>query len=78
MVFEMTRASAASTTSSGTSDAMPDKAALDKAMMECATSATKDSSGRPDMKAMDACMSAKGFTKPSGAPSGRPSGPPPN
>jgi hypothetical protein len=50
-------------------------AALDAALKECSASITKDSNGRPDMSAMDVCMKAKGFEKPSQSPAG---GPPPN
>lgn len=45
-------------------------AALDAAIQACSASVAKDSSGRPDHTAMDACMTAKGFTKPSGPPPG--------
>ena len=42
--------------------------ALDTAIQACAASVAKDAGGHPDHTAMDACMTAKGFTKPSGAP----------
>lgn len=43
---------------------------LEAALAECAGSVAKDSNGRPERTAMDACMSAKGFTKPNGPPPG--------
>ena len=42
--------------------------ALDAAIQACAASVAKDTGGHPDRTAMDACMAAKGFTKPSGPP----------
>lgn len=47
-------------------------AALDAAIQACSASVSKDANGRPDHTAMDACMTAKGFTKPSGPPPGNP------
>lgn len=38
--------------------------AVEKALQECAATIGKDSSGRPDMAKMDACMRDKGFKKP--------------
>lgn len=49
--------------------------ALDAALKECSASAGKSSDGRPDFSAMEACMKAKGFEKPSKPPAG---GPPPS
>ena len=45
-------------------------ATLDAAIQACSASVAKDAGGRPDRTAMDACMTAKGFTKPSGPPPG--------
>ncbi|WP_394792245.1 hypothetical protein [Rhodoferax sp.] len=45
---------------------------LDAALQACAASVAKGTDGRPDRTAMDACMTAKGFTKPSGPPGGKP------
>lgn len=45
-------------------------AALDAAIQACSASVAKDAGGHPDRTAMDACMTAKGFTKPSGPPPG--------
>jgi hypothetical protein len=45
-------------------------AALDAAIQACSASVAKDAGGHPDRTAMDACMAAKGFTKPSGPPPG--------
>jgi hypothetical protein len=59
-------------------DSRPPKgqnAALEAALTECAASAAKDTNGRPDHAAMDACMSAKGFKKPPHRDRGAP--PPP-
>jgi hypothetical protein len=42
--------------------------ALDQALKECSESVGTDGNGRPDMTAMDKCMSEKGFTKPAGKP----------
>ncbi|MES9992402.1 MAG: hypothetical protein ABW098_10645 [Candidatus Thiodiazotropha sp.] len=47
---------------------MPDRAELEAALKECAASIDTDSSGRPDHSAMDSCMTAKGFSKPSAPP----------
>ena len=65
----------------GASDnsAPPDKAALEAAMQACAASVAIGADGKPNMQAMEACMSAKGFTRPSGPPSdGGRGGPPPS
>jgi hypothetical protein len=51
-------------------NSMPDRAELEAALDECASSVGLDSNGRPDHSAMDSCMSAKGFSKPSGGPPG--------
>ncbi len=53
----------------------PDKEKFAQAIKECESSVTKEGNGRPDHKALDACMEAKGFTKPNGKP--EPGGPPP-
>lgn len=55
----------------GNSTASNDKATLEAALSACAASVSQDSNGRPDPKAMDSCMSAKGFTKPAGPPPGQ-------
>jgi hypothetical protein len=47
---------------------MPDPEALKAALEECAASLDSSSDGKPDHSAMESCMSAKGFTKPSGGP----------
>ena len=71
--------SAFADTSNNTAGTAPDKSALEAALAACASSAAKDSSGRPEMSAMDGCMSAKGFSKPTGTPHGQgnPPSPPP-
>lgn len=43
-------------------------AALEAAIASCSSSAARDSHGGPDMRAMDACMQAKGFTRSAGPP----------
>jgi hypothetical protein len=65
-----------------TNSTMPDRAELEAALEACAASIDTDSSGRPDHAAMDSCMSAKGFSKPSAPPGhgnhrGGPGNPPP-
>lgn len=45
-------------------------ATLEAAIQACSASVSKDASGRPDHTAMDSCMTAKGFSKPSGPPPG--------
>jgi hypothetical protein len=47
---------------------MPDRAELEAALDECASSLGVDDNGRPDVSAMDSCMSAKGYSRPSGPP----------
>jgi hypothetical protein len=47
---------------------MPDREELEAALEACASSLEADSDGRPDMSAMESCMSAKGFSRPSGPP----------
>ena len=37
---------------------------VDKALSACASSASKDTNGRPDHTAMSTCMQSKGFTPP--------------
>jgi hypothetical protein len=49
---------------------MPDRAEIESALEACMSSLEADSNGRPDPSAMDSCMSAKGFSKPSGPPGG--------
>lgn len=44
--------------------------AVEAAIKECASSVAKDSNGRPDHSAMEACMTAKGFTPPPHGPRG--------
>ena len=61
----------ASAAGSDTNNARPDRAALEAALQSCASSLSSDSNGRPDPQAMDSCMSAKGFSRPSGPPPGR-------
>jgi hypothetical protein len=57
---------------------MPDKAEIEAALEECFSSLEADSNGRPDHSAVDDCMSAKGFSKPSGrGPGGGHGNPPP-
>jgi hypothetical protein len=48
---------------------------VDAALAACAASSAKDTSGKPNPNAMDACMTAKGFSKPSSRPGN--GGPPP-
>jgi hypothetical protein len=50
----------------GGDSSMPDRAELEAALEECFSSLEADSDGRPDRSAIDSCMSAKGFSKPSG------------
>lgn len=45
-------------------------AALEAALQSCVAQVKRDSSGRLDRTAFDACMSTKGFEKPSGPPPG--------
>ena len=47
---------------------MPSREEIDAALKECFESVSTDSSGKPDRDAVDACMSEKGYTKPSGGP----------
>ncbi|TCJ11648.1 hypothetical protein EZJ19_14625 [Parasulfuritortus cantonensis] len=49
------------------------KAAIDA----CAASVARDAQGRPERKAMDACMQAKGFAPPRGGPGEHGHPPPP-
>jgi hypothetical protein len=53
---------------------MPDPEELKAALEECAASVDSGSDGRPDHSAMESCMSAKGFTRPSGPPGHGPHG----
>jgi hypothetical protein len=48
-----------------------DKAALEVALKACVSSVGKDSNGRPDMRAMEACMTKNGFSRPNGSPPGQ-------
>lgn len=50
---------------------------LKAALSSCASSVAKDEHGRPERKAMDACMKEKGFTPPKGGPGGDRHRPPP-
>lgn len=61
---------AASTTEQASAPAGKNTA-MEAAMQACAASAGKDASGGPDRTAMDTCMQAKGFTRPTGAPPAR-------
>ncbi|MES9969587.1 MAG: hypothetical protein ABW092_06100 [Candidatus Thiodiazotropha sp.] len=45
---------------------MPDRAELEAAMEACIASLESDGSGRPEPSAMNECMTAKGFSRPSG------------
>lgn len=47
---------------------------IEAALKECASSVSKDSQGRPDRTAFEACMTAKGFKKPEGRGLGAPHG----
>ncbi len=47
---------------------MPSHEEMRAAMDSCVSTASKDSQGRPVMSEVDACLSAKGFEKPSGKP----------
>jgi hypothetical protein len=63
-------------------ESMPDRDALESAMKECESSLSSSNNGRPDHSAMEECMSAKGFTRPSGgrgpgSEEGGPGNPPP-
>lgn len=42
--------------------------AVEAALSACASSLQKNASSQPDPAAMDTCMQAKGFTRPSGPP----------
>jgi hypothetical protein len=44
---------------------MPDRAELEAALEECFSSLETENNGRPDHSAIDSCMSAKGFSRPS-------------
>jgi hypothetical protein len=58
---------------------MPDRAELEAALEECFSSLEAENNGRPDHSAMESCMSAKGFSKPSGrGPGGGHGNPPPD
>jgi len=57
-------------------ESQPDRGAFEAAMKACMDEAGQDAQGRPDRKAVDACMEKKGFKKPEGGPGG-PGGPPP-
>lgn len=50
---------------------------LKAALSSCASSVAKDENGRPQRKAMDACMKAKGFAPPQHGPGGDGQRPPP-
>jgi hypothetical protein len=52
-------------------DSMPAREEIEAALEECAASLQMDGDERPDHSAMDSCMSAKGFSRPSGPPPGR-------
>lgn len=58
----------AETSTGSTSTTAPDKSAVEAALAACASSATKDSSGRPDQQSMESCMSGKGFSRPKAPP----------
>jgi hypothetical protein len=45
---------------------MPGRADIEAALQACASSIESDSDGRPDMSAMESCMSAKGYSRPGG------------
>lgn len=47
---------------------------IEAALQSCASSTSKDSQGRPDRTAFEACMTAKGFKKPEGRGPGGPNG----
>jgi hypothetical protein len=55
-----------STGKANSNESMPDRSELEAALQECAASSGAVGDGLPDESAMDECMSAKGFTKPSG------------
>ncbi|WP_428737778.1 hypothetical protein [Sulfurimonas sp.] len=59
---------------SSKTDNRPSRQEIETALQECFDSlgATKDS--HPDHKAVDECMSAKGYEKPEGGPGGGPDG----
>ncbi|MGD8913843.1 MAG: hypothetical protein PVI97_02090 [Candidatus Thiodiazotropha sp.] len=63
---------------------MPDKDALESAMKECESSLSSSNNGMADPSDMEECMSAKGFTRPSGgrggpgSEEGGPGNPPPD
>lgn len=44
---------------------------MEVALKECSASLEQNSAGNPDMKKMDGCMTAKGFTKPNHDGKGR-------
>ena len=66
----------------GGEERMPDRAEIEAALEACMSSLESGSGGRPDHSAMDSCMSAKGYSKPSGPPGGMQGGergsPPPD
>lgn len=47
---------------------------IDEALAACAQSLGASAGQRPDPAKMDACMTAKGFTKPQGGPPGKQDG----
>lgn len=71
----LTTGNALAETSSST---VPDKTALKAALTACSSSVSADSSGRPDVKLMESCMTAKGFSRPSGSPPDGSQGNPPS
>lgn len=70
VAFADTSSSSSSSQNTSSSGASGGNAALEAALSSCASSVAKDAKGGPDRTAFDACMSAKGFTKPSGPPPG--------
>lgn len=47
---------------------------VEAALKQCASTVAKEANGKPDRKAMRACMEAKGFKPPSGGHDGPPPG----
>jgi hypothetical protein len=52
--------------SADSTNTMPDRDELESAMKECESSLSNENNSMPDPSAMESCMSAKGFTPPSG------------
>lgn len=68
LMFALSFASVPAVAESIPSGSPPDRAALEAALRACEASLSKETDGRPNPQAMDSCMSAKGFIRPTGGP----------